>query len=96
MYLILWESDPAMYPSDPNERMKILMSHIEMIKKDVDSGEAKMWGVSVGGGSGFVVTEDNPKQSFAKSMVYSPYAKFDIRPMLTIDEMMDVIKEMQK
>ena len=96
MYLILWESNPAAYPSDPDERMKIYMSNIEKVKKDLKSGDVLMWGINVAGGSGFTITKDDPKQSFANSMIYTPYIKAEVRPMLSLDEMMEVMQAMQK
>ena len=96
MYLILWETNPSLYPLDPGERMKLTMSQMEMTKKDIDSGNVKMWGISAGGGNGFAITDDDPKTSFEKSMMYTPYVKFEIRPMLSMDEAANVVKGMQK
>ena len=96
MYLILWESNPSAYPSDPDERMKIYMSHVEKVKKELESGDLLMWGINVAGGSGFSITKDDPKQSFANSMLYSPYIKAEVKPMLTLSEMMEVMQGMQK
>ena len=45
MYLILSELDPSLLPKDPEEQMKIFTSGIEMVKKDLDSGELEMFGI---------------------------------------------------
>ena len=96
MYLILWEGDGALMPKDPKERDKLVMGWTERVKKDLESGDTKMWGVSIGGGQGFSITEVDPKDIYAKASTYMPYIKFDIRPMLTIDEMIETMKGMQK
>ena len=96
MCLVLWESDPAAYPSDPDERMKIYMSHIEKVEKDLETGDVLMWGINVAGGGGFSIMKDDPKLSFAHSMIYSPYIKAEVRPMLSLDEMMEVMQGMMK
>jgi len=95
MYLNLWEADMSAFPSDPEERMKLLMSMGEQVKSELDSGKTKMWGVSVGGGKGFSIHEVDPKEILAASTRRMPYVKFKVKPMLTIDEAMDVMKEMQ-
>jgi len=83
-------------PTDPEERMKLIQSQIEMTKKAVDSGQIKMWGISPGGGSGFSVTEGDAKEIFAGTAMYAPYTKFVVKPMLSIDEVIDVMKGMQR
>jgi len=44
--LILWEANDSLMPIDREERRKLIMSMLENVKKSVDSGEMKMWGVS--------------------------------------------------
>jgi hypothetical protein len=96
MNLILWESNVSLFPSDREERMKLIMSHIEMTKQGVEEGWVKMWGVSLGGGQGFSVTDRDAKEIFGNLNRYMPYYKFEIKPMLSIDEIADVMKEMQQ
>ena len=96
MYLISWEADISQFPSDPEERVKLIISMAERVKKDVESGDTKMWGISAGGGHGFSVTENNPKEIYAVLSTYTPYIQFDVQPMLSVDEMIDVMKGLQK
>jgi hypothetical protein len=84
------------FPSDPEERMKLMMSLGEDVKKSLASGETKMWGMSVGGGKGFSISEGDPKDIFTRAARLMPLVKFKVKPMLTIDEVMDVMKEMQQ
>ena len=95
MYLILWEANSALMPTNPQERMKLIVSHTEMTKKDLESGDVKMWGVSPGGGRGFSITEGDAKEIMTGTMKYAPYYNFEIKPMLSIDEVMDAMKGMQ-
>ncbi len=96
MTLILWEADMSLFPSDPEERTKVIMSMAEEVKSNIDSGKTKMWGISTGGGRGFSVTEGDGKEVFAATSGYTPYIKFKAKPMLSIDEMIEVMKEMQQ
>jgi len=95
MYLILWDGDDSLMPKDPEERGKLLGSMLEMTKKSIESGEVKMWGLSATGGCGFTITDREPKELLANSMKYAPYIKSEAKPMLSIDEVADVMKKMQ-
>ncbi len=94
MYLIPWEANESLMPKDPEERKKLIMSMTEQTKKDLDDGSIKMWGISAGGGRGFTVFEGDGKEVMAGTMKYTPYVKFKVKPMLSIDEFIEVMKEM--
>ena len=95
MYLITWKANMSLFPTDQEERTKLTMSWTEKMKKDLDSGKVKMWGISIGGGKGFSVVEGSGKEIFADSMFYTPYLKSKVKPMLSFDEWMDAMKGMQ-
>ncbi|MFC1863662.1 DUF3303 family protein [Thermodesulfobacteriota bacterium] len=80
----------------PEERVKFHMTNLERIKQGVDSGDLKMWGVSPAGAKGFAIVEGDSKQIFAMTATWTPYVSFKIKPMLSVDEAIDVLKEMQK
>ena len=84
-----------MLPKDPKERTKLILSMAEQVKKQVDSGFTKMWGISAGGGHGFAISEKDPKELYGSMITAIPFIKFDVKPMLTIDEMIEVMKGMQ-
>jgi hypothetical protein len=83
-------------PKDPEERKRLIISMTEQTKKDLNSGTIKMWGISAGGGHGFSVFEGDGKEVMAGTMKYNPYIKFKVKPMLSLDEFMDVMKGMEK
>jgi len=95
MYLILSEMDYSALPTDPAERGKLMASFMEIVKKDLDSGALIMYGQSPGGYRGFVLSKQDPKEIYAKTSMFIPHVKFEVLPMLSIDETMDVMKEMQ-
>ena len=94
MSLLLWEANESLMPKDREERIKLVMSLTEQTKKSLDSGETKMWGISTAGGRGFSVTEGDGKETFARLQAYAPYIRFKVKPMLSFDEFMEVMKEM--
>lgn len=93
-YLILIEMDPSAIPKDLKERMNIMTPLIEMTKKDLDSGELKMWGVSPDGYNGFAISNQDLKTIYTKAQMVSPYAKFKVMPMLSLDEAVGAMKAM--
>jgi hypothetical protein len=96
MTLTLWETNDSLFPLDPEARMKLVMGMAEGVKKDVESGAIKMWGISAGGGQGFSISEEAPKEIYARTTRFFPYIKFELRPMLSIDEMIETLKSMQQ
>lgn len=94
--LITWEMDRSHAPADPAERMKLAMSHCEMVKKGIESGQTKMWGMNPGGNHGFSVTDGDEKEVFAVIAQYIPHVKFKVEPMLDIDEVIATLKAMQE
>jgi hypothetical protein len=94
--LITWEMDRSHAPADPAERLKLTMVHCEMVKKGMDSGKTKMWGMNPGGNHGFSVTDGDEKEIFAMIAQYIPHVKFKVEPMLSIDEVIATLKGMMK
>lgn len=95
MYLALWEVDPSLFAKDAEEGKKNATLVMETVKKDLDSGELKMFGQSPEGRNGFLVSTADEKTLLTKAMMAGPAWKFKIMPMLSYDEVMDVMKEMQ-
>jgi hypothetical protein len=96
MTLILWQSNESLFPSDPEERMKLIASHVEMTKQSIEEGWVKMWGVSAGGAQGFSISDRDSKEIFKSLNQYLPYYKFELKPMLSIDDVISIMKEMQQ
>jgi hypothetical protein len=94
--LITWEMDRSFAPVDPVERMKHTMTMCEMVKKSMDSGEMKMWGMNPGGNHGFAVTDNDEKAIFGGNAQYIPHVKFKVESMLSIDEVIATLKAIQE
>lgn len=94
--LILWKTDYSFTPKDPNERRKLLMALLEMVKMDVENGFYKLWGHSIGLGCGFCVSDRKEKEIFASLSRFVPYINFKVESMLSINEVIETLKESQK
>ena len=93
--LILWEANEYSMPIDQEERVKLIMFMLESVKKDMENGDLKMWGISSGGGNGYGISERSANEIFAVLMKYTAYIRFEVKPMISLDEMIGVMKEMQ-
>jgi hypothetical protein len=94
-YLNLWEVVPGTMPTDPAERGALLGKMGEMTKKMMDDGLVLDWGVFPGGSSGYAIAAGEPADGLKASMAFAPYYKFEIRPVLSLAETMQVMKSMQ-
>jgi hypothetical protein len=94
--LITWEMDRSHAPADPAERIKHTMTMCELVKKSMEDGHIKMWGINPGANHGFAVTESDDKEIFAGNVRYIPHVKFKVEPMLDIDEVISTLSEFQK
>ena len=43
-FLILWEIDPTFTPKTPEERLKLWLTMLNMVKADLQAGALKEWG----------------------------------------------------
>jgi len=69
MYLMLWEANESALPSDPDEARKLNQSMREVVKKNIENGTIKMWGISPEGQHGFVIRgEEDGKTLLAGSL----------------------------
>lgn len=92
--MVLWEIDYSLAPADPKERMKLWITMLELVKKDIDSGFDKFWGMNPGGGCGFAVSDRDEKEIFASLARFTPYVKFKVEPVLSVDEVIETLKGM--
>jgi hypothetical protein len=94
--LILWEVNTEFYPRDPKELFKLQMQMLEAVKADVDSGVHSAWGMGAGGGSGYAVTKLQGEELFMSLSKFTPVISFTVEPMLSIDEAISSMKQIQK
>ena len=94
--LITWEMDRSHAPADPAERIKLTLTMLDMVKKSVESGQMKMWGINPGGNHGFALTDKDEVEVFGMVARYIPHVKFRVESMLSVDEVMAGVKAMQK
>lgn len=95
-YLLLWEVDQNKVPADRKERAALWGPMIQMVKQQIKAGTTKEWGVFAGGLQGFSVTEGDEMKLSENVQKYLPYVTFTAHPIITIDQMEQVIEDLKK
>jgi len=83
---ITWEMNLLEMPKAPEERVKLLLTLLGMVKADLNAKGFKMdWGVDAGGSQGYAVWE-GPSDTELNTMLlkFTPYVIFKTRPALTV------------
>jgi len=95
-YLLLWELDPAKVPADRKERAALWGPMIQMVKQRIKNGTTKDWGVFAGGLKGYSVVEGDEMKVSENVQQYLPYVTFTAHPVITVDQMAQVIEGLKK
>ncbi len=93
-FLILWEIDPTFTPKTPEERLKLWLTMLNMVKTDLQAGALKEWGVDVGGGSGYGTNDLSEPELYSTLIEWQPYVNFKVIPMLTVGQVIEAIKKL--
>ena len=93
-YLMIWDLNLALTPVNPKERgagFELLMS---MVKQDIEKGLSKDWGNFVGEGSGYCIAEGSEVEINKMVQQYAPYVTFKTHPVVSLEQVDEVIKSM--
>jgi hypothetical protein len=94
-YLNLWEVDNNKMPLDPEERAALIGKQLEMTKKMLDEGQVIDWGLFAGGGAGYAIAEGTEADMLKRTMPFAGYIKFKIHPILSVDQVIGVMKSLR-
>jgi hypothetical protein len=92
-YHIKWQLNPLTKPEDPEKRVKLWISMLEMIKAELKSGRFTDFGAYPDITCGYCVGEGTETDVFASLLKWTPYVIFDAKPILNVDQ---VIGEINK
>ena len=93
-YLMMWELDTTKIPINPKERANTWLPMIQMVKQDMQSGMLKEWETYIGEMKGFGVSEGSEEEMGKMVQKFVPFVKFTTHPIITIDQMEKLAKEM--
>ena len=96
-YLMLWELDPTKIPADRKERAALWAPMIQGIKQRLASGTTKDWGCYAGAMKGFSIHEGDEMTVSNAVQSFIPYVNFfDVRPILSIEQLGELVENLGK
>jgi hypothetical protein len=102
-FYLKWHMNPTSIPKNPEERGKLMLSMLETLRADLNSGALTDWGLySDASGQcsdaseGYMLAETDETSLRATIQKWSPYVIFDIKPVMTVDQTIAGIKRQQR
>lgn len=95
-FLVLWEVDPTKVPADHKERAALWGPMVQGIKQQMAAGMTKDWGVFAAGLQGFSVHEGDEMTISKMAQNYLPYVTFSVHPILSIEQMEELLETLKK
>lgn len=93
-FYIKWQLNPQWTPATPEERVKLWLSLLEMVKPDIQARKAKDWGCVPGEACGYMIREDASEiELFTALLRWMPYVNFEVKPVLTVEQTEESIKK---
>ena len=82
-------------PADPKEQMAMRVKMLEMTKQNLKEGKLSDWGMFLGGYKGYAIGEGNALDMAIGVAKFSPYVKFNVQEVLSVDEMSEAMKSLK-
>ena len=95
-YLLLWELDWTKIPISRQERGTGFDGLMEGVKEDIRKGLMKDWGAFVGEVSGYAVAEGTEVEIGNMVQRYVPFVIFEVHPVMSVEQLGEVIKALTK
>ena len=95
-YLIFWDLDSSMVPSDPQERAAAWSLMLDMVEDDRKSGYVKDWAAYLGELAGYSVVEGDEMQVSANCQKYMPAVQFTVRPLTSVADLRQILASAPK
>ena len=94
-YIVHWEVDATRTPEGPKERQQQLLAFGDTVGQQLKSGEVKEWGGYVGELNGYAIIEGTEVDVHALTLLWVPFVKFKIKPLLSIEQSIQATKSMK-
>ena len=95
-YLITWELDMSRVPVNPKERGELWNPMVDMVRDGMKRGTTKDWGSFLGEMRGYSVAEGTEVEIANLLQQYVPFVHFTTHPVISLNEMAKVIKNLAK
>ncbi|MDG6256766.1 MAG: hypothetical protein QCH35_04125 [Methanomicrobiaceae archaeon] len=95
-FYMRWHMNPMTIPTNPEERGKLWISMLEMVREELNSGGFTDWGICSDLSAGYAFAETDEKSLHASILKWIPYIVFDIKPVLTVDQSIENVKKAEE
>lgn len=93
-YYSRWHINPALIPTNPEERIKLWKGMVERVKAEMKAGEIDAWGITPSF-TGYAIREMDEKAAIAATSSWTPFIIIDsFEPVLTPEEVLDAMKRL--
>jgi hypothetical protein len=92
-FYIRWQMDTTKIPVNPEERVKLWLSMLEMVKTDLNAGLFKDWGICSDASCGYCFSELSEVDLYTALLKWMPNIQFDVKPVLNVDQTIASIKK---
>jgi len=90
---VRWQLNSQFTPVDPEERVKLWLSMLDMVKADLKTGTLTDWGVCYDTAIGYAFSELSEQDLYEVMLKWMPYVEFDVKPVLDVDQVIESIKK---
>lgn len=95
-YLVNWELDPGKVPISPKERAAAWSPMLDMVENDMRRGVLKEWATCIGEEKGYGVAEGSELEIAGMCQQYVPYVRFTMHPLMSLDQMRELLQVLSK
>ena len=92
-FYMRWQMNPLTVPVNPEERGKLWVTMLEMVKAELKSGMLTDWGVWFDLSGGYAFADTDEVALHAAILKWMPYKVYDIKPVLSVDQVLANIKK---
>ena len=91
---VKWELNSHMTLVSAEERVKLWLSMLEMVKAEMQTGKLVDWGHKGDSSGGYAVWDGvSEEEAFTSMLKWMPYVDFDSKPVLSVDETITSLKK---
>ena len=95
-YILMWQMDTSKFPADPKEAIAMNMKMLETCKQILKEGVGRDWGCFLGGNNGYAIGEGDAADMAKATWQFTPYVRFEVQQVLSVDEVIDINKSMMQ
>jgi hypothetical protein len=91
-YFVYWKAVNSRIPEDREAKIKQAIGFLQVVQEALKSGPIKAFGARPDDVEGYAIFEGSETDMARMATMFVPYYEYEVYPILTADEMMEVLK----